>query len=57
MSDMHAHSPSPSPFTDKDWAEFRSQDYAAGAAVVCLVVSIFCLGVVIYSIVAWTCWK
>ncbi len=57
MSDTHAHSPAPASFTDADWAEFRAQDYSAGAAVVTLVVSIFCLGIVIYAIVAYVCWK
>jgi hypothetical protein len=56
MSDTHAPSTA-SPFTESDWEGFRSQDYAAGAAVVTLIISIFCLGVVIYSIVAWSCWK
>ena len=57
MSETHAPSPAPSQFTDSDWDAFRAQDYAAGSAVVTLIISIFCLGVFIYSIVAWTCWK
>ncbi|MSU79926.1 MAG: hypothetical protein EXS16_17780 [Gemmataceae bacterium] len=40
--------------TDADWTGFRADDYNAGRAVVVLVLSIFCMGVGIYSIVAYT---
>ncbi len=41
-------------FSAADWAGFRSDDYNAGKAVVVLVLSIFLMGVGIYSIVAYT---
>lgn len=45
----------PAPFSDQEWSQLRSEDYAAGAAIVILMVSIFCIGVVLYTIVAWVC--
>ena len=41
-------------FTDQQWQEFHKEDTKAGGAVVLLMLSIFCIGVVLYSIVALT---
>jgi hypothetical protein len=43
----------PAPFTDAEWAQLRAEDYAGAAAIVILMVSIFSIGVVLYTIVAW----
>jgi hypothetical protein len=43
----------PAPFSDEEWLQLRAEDFAAGAAIVILMVSIFSIGVVLYSIVAW----
>jgi hypothetical protein len=45
----------PAPFTEAEWAQLRAEDFAAAAAIVILMVSIFSIGVVLYSIVAWAC--
>jgi hypothetical protein len=41
-------------FTDNQWKLFRQEDTKAGSAVVLLMLSIFSIGVVLYSIVAIT---
>lgn len=41
-------------FTDEQWQEFRNEDFKAGSAVVMLMLAIFCIGVVLYTIVALT---
>jgi hypothetical protein len=41
-------------FTDHQWQEFRREDTKAGGAVVMLMLGIFGIGVVLYSIVAAT---
>ena len=38
-------------FTDQQWQEFRREDTKAGAAIVLLMLFIFLVGVVLYSIV------
>jgi hypothetical protein len=50
---MSEHTPTPDAFTDAEWAGFRSEDFAAGKAVVIEMLGIFLTGVVIYSIVAY----
>jgi hypothetical protein len=45
--------PTPAPFSDEEWAQLRAEDFAGASAIVILMVSIFCIGVVLYSIVAW----
>jgi hypothetical protein len=40
-----------SAFTDQQWQDFRREDTKAGAAVVMLMLCIFLIGVVLYSIV------
>jgi hypothetical protein len=47
------HSAAVSVFSDAEWASFRSEDFAAGKAVVVLMLGIFSTGVIIYSIVAY----
>lgn len=42
------------PFTDLEIQTFHNQDYSAARAVVILMCGIFTIGVVIYSIVAYT---
>ena len=42
------------PFTDSQWREFHKEDFKAGSAVVMLMLTIFGIGVVLYSIVAIT---
>ena len=41
-------------FTDHQWQEFHKEDFKAGSAVVMLMLGIFCIGVVLYSIVSLT---
>jgi hypothetical protein len=41
-------------FTDAQWQGFRAEDLRAGSAVVMLMLSIFGIGVILYSIVAIT---
>ena len=50
---MSEHAPVETAFTDAEWQSFRAEDFAAGKAVVLLMLSIFSTGVVIYSIVAF----
>ncbi len=55
MADQHSHDHHPAAtHTDADRTGFRADDYNAGKAVVAIVLSIFCMGVGIYSIVAYT---
>ena len=51
MSDPHA---SASVYSDAEIDTLRAEDYAAGKAVVMLMLGIFSTGVVLYSIVAYT---
>ena len=51
---MSDHAPTPNAFTEAEWAHFRAEDFAAGKAVVILLVGIFSTGVILYSIVAYT---
>jgi len=41
-------------FTDHQWQDFRKEDTKAGGAVVSLMLGIFLIGIVLYSIVAIT---
>ena len=50
---VHPH-PAAAPFSEEVIHEFHTQDYAAGVAVCGLMLSIFCTGIVIYSIVLFT---
>jgi hypothetical protein len=51
---MDTHPPATTaPFTDEEWSQLRAEDFAAASAIVILMVSIFSIGVVLYSIVAW----
>lgn len=43
-------------FTPVEWQEFRKSDMGAGRSVVLLMGSIFSIGLVLYSIVAYVCW-
>jgi hypothetical protein len=52
--DPHA-SPTVAPFSDAEWEQLRREDFAAASAIVILMVSIFSIGVVLYTIVAWAC--
>ncbi len=45
----------PAPFSDEEWAQLRAEDLAGATAIVTLMVSIFSIGVVLYTIVAWAC--
>jgi hypothetical protein len=47
----HAHAPDN--FTDAEWNRLQAEDFAAGKAVVVLMLGIFLTGVVLYSIVAY----
>ena len=49
-----AHSPTGGPFTEVELAAMHAQDVAAARAVVVLMCSIFLIGVILYTIVAWT---
>jgi len=39
-------------FTDQEWKEFQDDDIKAGGAIVCLMASIFFLGLLLYTTVA-----
>ena len=41
-------------FTDQEWQDFHREDTRAGGAVVMLMLGIFGVGVILYSIVAIT---
>ena len=41
-------------FSDAEWQQLREADLAAGRAVIVLMLSIFLIGVVLYSIVVWS---
>jgi len=43
-------------FTPEQWEQFRTSDKGAGKSVVLLMGSIFTVGLVLYSIVAYICW-
>lgn len=51
---MSDHAPPAGVFTDAELDRFRAEDFAAGKAVVSLMLGIFITGVILYSIVA--CW-
>jgi hypothetical protein len=53
--DMHSAAPTQSPFSDQEWAQLHAEDLAAASAIVILIGSIFCIGIVLYLIVAWAC--
>jgi hypothetical protein len=53
---MDAHSPpAAAPFSDEEWAQLHAEDFAGASAIVILMVAIFCIGIVIYTFVAWNC--
>ena len=54
MSDPHAHD-SAAVFSDEEIQRLHAEDLAAATKVVCLMCGIFCVGVVLYTIVAWAC--
>jgi hypothetical protein len=43
-------------FTPEEWQGFRNSDKGAGRSVVLLMGGIFCVGLVLYSVVAYVCW-
>jgi hypothetical protein len=47
------HSSAAGVFSEADWDAFRAEDFAAGKAVVVLMLGIFSIGVVLYSVVAY----
>ena len=58
MTNSHsheAHAATSAPFSDSDIAQFHGQDLYAAKVVVCLMVGIFSVGVVLYTIVASAC--
>ena len=53
MSDTHA-APTHGPyFSDAEWESLQASDRAAARAVVTLLTGVFCIGLVLYSIVIW----
>jgi hypothetical protein len=48
-----AHPAAASVFSAADWAAFQAEDFAAGKAVVLLMLGIFSMGVALYSTVAY----
>ena len=50
---MSDHAPTPNLFTDAELQHLHAEDFAAGRAVVILMVGIFSTGVVLYSTVAY----
>lgn len=57
MHDPHGHGAAvvKAPFSEADIAHFHGQDLYAAKVVVCLMVGIFSVGVVLYTIVASAC--
>lgn len=47
------HAPTAEAFSDSEWANLQADDFAAGRAVVALILGIFLTGVVLYTIVAY----
>lgn len=47
------HAPTVDHFSDAEWASLRKEDFAAGKAVVLIMLSIFLTGVFIYCVVAY----
>jgi hypothetical protein len=43
------------PFSDQEWAQIHAEDFAGASAIVILMVAIFSVGIVLYTIVAWAC--
>jgi hypothetical protein len=59
-NDGHAptdHPSGTSAFTDAEWEQLRGEDFAAGKAVVVLMLGIFSIGVFLYACVAFTVWR
>ncbi len=56
MTEAHGHAVA-SPFSDAEIESLHAQDLYAAKVVVTLMVSIFATGVVLYTIVAWACWR
>jgi hypothetical protein len=52
MTESHHHASAASPFTDAEIQQLHAEDLAAAKAVVSLMVGIFFVGVVLYTIVA-----
>ncbi|MBI2807987.1 MAG: hypothetical protein HYX68_23635 [Planctomycetes bacterium] len=50
---MSDHTPTTNVFTAAEWDTFQAEDFAAGRAVVALMLGIFITGVVLYSFVAY----
>ena len=51
------HAAAESTFSDAQWANFQAEDFAAGKAVVILMLGIFSIGVLLYATVAFTVWR
>jgi len=49
--DEHAHAPA-FEFSDEEWQALKTEDASGARAVVGLMVGIFCVGVILYLIVA-----
>lgn len=53
----HGHTPhqtqAPFPFTPAEKAEFEKDDIFAGGAVVVLMSAIFCIGLILYTVIAY----
>ncbi len=49
-----AHDDAAAAFSDSEWQSLRTEDLSAARAVVILMLSIFLIGVVLYTIVAWS---
>jgi len=43
-------------FTPEEWEQYRKSDKGAARAVVLLMGSIFTIGLILYSAVAYVCW-
>jgi hypothetical protein len=49
----HGHGPHhESPYTPAQWKEFQKSDIGAGGAVVVLMTAIFCIGLMLYTVIA-----
>ncbi|HZZ78849.1 MAG TPA: hypothetical protein VFE62_10050 [Gemmataceae bacterium] len=52
-TDAPGHAGQAGVFSEADWNIFRAEDFAAGKAIVVLMLGIFLMGVALYAVVAY----
>ncbi len=52
----HGHgNPAANPFSEQEWANFHKDDVTAGKVIVLLMATIFSVGLVLYTSIAYIC--